>query len=160
MNAAAKWLGYLRLLAMGALVIMMSITIVDVTMRLVLNQLVLGSVEIVQLTLVAVVFLAIPETFLRDEHIAVDLIDQALSSRALAGLRFCADVVTTVFLCILAWRMVLPAFDTIEIGDRTSDLQISLFWYWLPILVGGIAAAGTMICVVALRHPRGTSTES
>jgi TRAP-type transport system small permease protein len=160
MRAAAKLLGYLRVLAMLALLVMIVVTIVDVTMRLVLNELVLGSVEIVQLALVAVVFLAMPEAFLRDEHIAVDLIDQSLSERALARLRFGADVATTVFLCVLAWRMVLPALDTLSIGDLTSDLQISLFWYWLPIVVGGVAAAITMLLVILRRRVRASFEES
>jgi TRAP-type C4-dicarboxylate transport system permease small subunit len=159
MHAAAKLLAYLRALAMLALVVMMLVTIVDVTMRLVINELVLGSVEIVQLALVTVVFLAMPEAFLRDEHIAVDLIDQALSERALARLRFGVEVVTTLFLCVLAWRMVLPALDTLSIGDLTSDLQISLFWYWLPIVVGGIAAAVTMLLLMLRRRGPSRPTE-
>lgn len=154
MTTVVKLLGFLRVLAMCALVVMMFVTIVDVSMRLAINELVLGSVEVVQLTLVAVVFFAIPETFLRGEHIAVDLVDQALSASALARVRFAADVVTTVFLCVLAWRMVLPALDTLEIGDRSSDLLISLFWYWLPIVVGGVAAAATMLYLFA--RPRST----
>jgi TRAP-type C4-dicarboxylate transport system permease small subunit len=140
------------MLAMCALVVMMVVTIVDVSMRLAINQLVLGSVEVVQLMLVAAVFLAIPETFLRDEHIAVDLVDQALSARALSRVRFAADIVTTGFLCVLAWRMALPALDTLEIGDRSSDLLISLFWYWLPIVIGTMAAAATMLFLLVRKR--------
>ena len=73
MRMLARALRALRVVAMGALVVMMAVTIVDVTMRLVLGELVLGSVEIVQLALVASVFLALPETFLRDEQITVDV---------------------------------------------------------------------------------------
>jgi hypothetical protein len=52
--------------------------------------------------------------------------------------------------------MVPPALDTLEIGDRTSDLQISLFWYWLPLVVGGAASALVMVLVVlrSVRAPR------
>ena len=152
MKLVTRLVELLRVLAMAALVIMMTVTIVDVTMRLVLNELVLGSVEIVQLALVAAVFLAIPETFLRDEHITVDVIDQAVSARTVERLRSAAALVTTAFLLVLTWRMALPAADTLEIGDLTSDLQLSLFWYWLPILAGGAAAAGTMMLVVLRRR--------
>jgi TRAP-type C4-dicarboxylate transport system permease small subunit len=143
----------LRVLSMGALLVMMLVTIVDVTMRLVINELVLGSVEIVQLALVASVFLALPETFLRGEHITVDVIDQVVSAGTLRWLRFAATLVTTVFVGLLAWRLIPPALDTLEVGDRTSDLQLSLFWYWLPLVVGGVAAALTMVLVLL----RGTS---
>jgi len=149
----AGTLKVLRVLSMGALLVMMLVTIVDVTMRLVINELVLGSVEIVQLALIASVFLALPETFLRGEHITVDVIDQVVSAGTLRWLRFAATLVTTVFVGLLAWRLIPPALDTLEVGDRTSDLQLSLFWYWLPLVVGGVAAALTMVLVLL----RGTS---
>lgn len=153
MKIVVGTLKVLRVLSMGALLVMMLVTIVDVTMRLVINELVLGSVEIVQLALVASVFLALPETFLRGEHITVDVIDQVVSAGTLRWLRFAATLVTTVFVGLLAWRLIPPALDTLEVGDRTSDLQLSLFWYWLPLVVGGVAAALTMVLVLL----RGTS---
>ena len=153
MKIVVGTLKVLRVLSMGALLVMMLVTIVDVTMRLVINELVLGSVEIVQLALIASVFLALPETFLRGEHITVDVIDQVVSAGTLRWLRFAATLVTTVFVGLLAWRLIPPALDTLEVGDRTSDLQLSLFWYWLPLVVGGVAAALTMVLVLL----RGTS---
>src|SRR3970040_2529579 len=107
---------------MGALLVMILVTIVDVPMRLVINELVLGSVEIVQLALIASVFLALPETFLRGEHITVDVIDQVVSAGTLRWLRFAATLVTTVFVGLLAWGLITPALDTLEGGDRTVAL--------------------------------------
>jgi TRAP-type C4-dicarboxylate transport system permease small subunit len=146
--AVARWLRYA---AMFALIVMMGVTALDIGMRLTINQLVLGSVEIVQLMLVTVVFLALPETFLRDEHITVDALDQVASPRGLRIARICAALATLALVAVMAWRMVLPALDTLSIGDLTSDLQFSLFWYWLPMLIGGLAAVVTLI-VVALGH--------
>lgn len=141
----ARWLRYA---AMAALTVMTLVTIVDVTMRISINELVLGSVEIVQLALVAVVFLALPETFVRDEHITVDALDQLVSARSLHWVRSVAALLTLLLAAIMAWRMLLPALDTLEIGDLTSDLQLSLFWYWLPMLVGGAAAVIALVIVV------------
>ncbi len=141
MSFVAKVVRILRVLAMISLLSMMIVTIVDVTMRMAINELVLGTVELVQFTLVAMVFLALPETFLRNEHITVDVIDQAVSPALLRVLRRLAALVTLALVAIMAWRTIPPALDTIEIGDTTSDLQISLFWYWLPVMVGAVAAA-------------------
>lgn len=149
----ARWLRYA---AMLALLVMMLVTILDVGMRLTINELVLGSVEIVQLTLVMVVFLALPETFLRDEHITVDALDQVVSARTLKVARVAAGIVTLVFVALLAWRMMPPALDTLEIGDLTSDLQFSLFWYWLPMLIGALAAVFAA-AIVALRKTNSSS---
>lgn len=138
---------------MVALVAMMLVTIVDVGMRLLVNELVLGSVEIVQLMLVFAVFLALPETFERNEQITVDIVDQALKPRPVTRLRQAAALVTVVVLLALAWRTVPPALDTLEFGDLTSDLKISLFWYWLPIVIGCVAAAVAAVvgCLVEFR---------
>lgn len=147
-KALACWLRYA---AMAALVVMMAVTALDIGMRLAINELVLGSVEIVQLMLVMVVFLALPETFLRDEHITVDALDQVASPRALRIARICAALASLALVAAMAWRMVLPALDTLSIGDLTSDLQFSLFWYWLPMLVGGLVSVVALV-VVALGH--------
>jgi len=131
----------LRRIAMLALVVMMAVTIIDVSMRMILTELVLGSVEVVQLMLVAVVFLALPETFRRNEQITVDVIDQLAGAKTVRRLRLVAAFLTMVVIVVMAWRTVPPALDTLEIGDLTSDLQISLFWYWLPLSIGVVCAA-------------------
>lgn len=141
MAAFDKIVRILRFVSMLALATMMGVTIVDVCMRMLLNELVLGSVEIVQLMLVASVFLALPETFRRDEQITVDVIDQLAGAGTVKRLRVFAAFLTLLVMFVMAWRTVPPALDTLEIGDRTSDLQISLFWYWLPLVIGVVCAA-------------------
>jgi len=145
----AKVVRVLRVLAMISLLSMIIVTIVDVTMRMAINELVLGTVELVQFALVATVFLALPETFLRNEHITVDVIDQAASPALLRILRRVAALATFTLVAIMAWRTIPPALDTLEVGDMTSDLQISLFWYWLPVIVGAVTAAVAAVIFVA-----------
>ncbi len=141
MNAFATLVRWLRAAAMAALLVMMAVTLVDVTIRVTLNELVLGSVEIVQLMLVIVVFLALPEATLSGSHVTVDVVDRYVSARALRAIRCAGAFLTGALLTLLAVRTVPPALDVLEIGDRTTDLQISLIWYWLPIIVGAVAAA-------------------
>jgi TRAP-type C4-dicarboxylate transport system permease small subunit len=141
--------GFLRMAGMVALTVMMLVTVIDITMRLSINRLVLGSVEIVQLMIVAVVFLAVPETFLHSQHITVDAIDQLVSARKRRVLRFLGSSLTLLLLVAMIWRMVPIAIDTLVIGDLTTDLQISLFWYWMPILLGTVASVASMLLVVA-----------
>lgn len=141
----ARWL---KLAAMLALLAMMLVTILDVGLRVAINELVLGSVELVELLLVMVVFLALPETFLRDEHITVDALDQVVSVGGLRVARIAGALASLALVAVMAWRMVPPALDTLAMGDLTGDLQISLFWYWLPMLVGAVAAVAALIVVV------------
>jgi TRAP-type C4-dicarboxylate transport system permease small subunit len=146
----ARFASLLRQVAMFALVAMMAVTIIDVSMRLLLNELVLGSVEIVQLALVCCVFLALPETFARDEQITVDAVDQLSTPATVRWLRRIAAILTVLLLFVMAARTVPPAMDTIEVGDRSSDLLIPFFWYWLPIVIG-VSASAVAALVVAVR---------
>lgn len=148
MRTFAGFLRLLRVIAMIGLVAMMLVSIVDVTMRLTLNRLLLGSVELVQLALVATVFLALPETILERRHIVVDVVDRWLSPRGLRVLGRIAAAATAALLAVMAWRMFAPALDTLAIGDSTSDLRISHFWYWLPIVVGAVTAAAAAVLVL------------
>ena len=138
----------LRWTAMAGLLAMMAITVVDIAMRNMLNQLVNGSVELVSLTIVVVVFLALPETLLRDEQITVDAIDQFVSPRWVAILRASGAVGMLVMFATMTVRMFPQAIDTLIIGDLTTDLQISLFWFWLPILIGGSASVLALLMIV------------
>jgi TRAP-type transport system small permease protein len=141
MRGLTALVGALRAASTVALAAMMLVTVVDVTLRNTINQLVPGGVELVQLALVALVFLALPETVLRGEHITIDAIDRAVSPRSLRRLVLTAAVLTLLLLLALTWRTLLPALDTIKVGDTTSDLGIPFIWYWLPIVVGIAAAA-------------------
>lgn len=144
---------------MLSLGVMMAVTIVDVGMRLVLNELVLGSVEVVELALVCVVFLALPETFLRDEQITVDVVDQLAGPAARRWLRRFAAAAGAVLLVVMAFRTVPPALDTIEIGDLTTDLQLPLLWYWLPVVIGAFGAAAAALAAAVVVFRRGTESD-
>jgi len=149
----------LRVLAVAALAAMMLVTIVDVGLRNTVNELVLGGVELVQLALVAVVFLALPDTILRNEQITIDVIDRKVGARGVRALKAAAAALTLVLLALLFWRMVPAALDTLVIGDLTSDLGIPFIWYWLPLLIGGAAALLAQLAITvrelaALRDAR------
>lgn len=150
----------LRIAAAVSLAAMMAVTIVDVTMRNTINELVLGGVELVELTLVLTVFLALPETFLRNEHVTIDAIDLLVSPRVVKVLRCIGALLTLLLLVFLAWRMVLPAIDTVTMGDLTSDLGIPLIWYWLPLLIGGIASVATAAAMAVRELGAGVEPET
>ncbi len=151
---------YLRIAAAVALAGMMAVTVVDVTMRNTINELVLGGVELVQLALVLTVFLALPETFLRNEHVTIDAIDLLVSPRIVKILRCIGACLTLLLLVFLAWRMILPAVDTVTMGDLTSDLGIPLIWYWLPLLIGGLASVVTAGAMAVRELGSGTAAET
>jgi TRAP-type C4-dicarboxylate transport system permease small subunit len=129
-----------RWLASGAalsLIVMMIVTVCDVTARNLLNRPILGATEIVQLTLVYVVFLGIPETFLKRSHVTVDVADHLFGPRVIYWLNLVGGMATSALLVVMVWMMWVNAQDAYEMGDTTSDLSIPLSVFWAPILVGG-----------------------
>lgn len=139
-NIASAAARFLTRVAAVFLVAMVAINVVDVGLRSGLNQPIFGTYEIVELLLAAVAFLAIPEAFLRDQHINIELIDQVVSERTLDGLKAFGALAAVVFLGLLTFFMIRPALDFIEFNEVTIDLQIPLIWSAALILLGMAAA--------------------
>lgn len=139
-----------RLLGRAAavfLVAMMLVTVTDVGLRWLANYPVFGSFDLVELFLVASIFLAIPETFLRDEHVVVDVVDRVAGPRTVAVLRALAAGLALAFLALMLAHMVRPARDSIAFHDVTLDLEIPKIVHWTLILAGTGCA---VLCVAAV----------
>src|SRR5262245_5612064 len=126
---------------------MMLVTVADVVQRAVLNRPIRGTLEIVELLLACTFFLALPATFLRDEHIVVDIVD-GWAPRWVPLLRRLAGMLGVVVMAVMAWQGWIAARDTLVFHDVTSDLEIPRIWYWVPVLAGmigaGLAAAAML----------------
>jgi TRAP-type C4-dicarboxylate transport system permease small subunit len=116
-----------------ALAVMMLWTMVDIVARLAFNRPLHGTLDLVEVTLVLVAFLALPECFRRDEQIKVDLFDVAVGRRGLACLRLLGEVATLVFLALLATTLVQPLADAYRFGDTKPDLPVPVFALLLAI---------------------------
>jgi len=139
--AACGWLAGIALAAM------MLVTVADVVLRAVANLPIRGTFEIVELLLACTFFLALPASFLRDEHIVVDIVD-GWAPRRVALLRRIAGVLGVVLMGLMAWQGWIAARDTLAFNDVTSDLALPRIWYWVPVLagmIGGAIAAAAML---------------
>ena len=146
-SAAAR---FLTRVAAVFLLGMVTINVVDVGLRGSINAPIFGTHEIVVLMLAAVAFLAIPEVFLRDQHITIELIDQVITARAVAWLRAFGSLFALVFAALLAWHMVRPALDYVEFNEISMDLEIPLIWQ-AGLILTGFAAAVITAFVLLLR---------
>ena len=118
------------------LIAMMLVTVADVSLRSLLDIPIFGTFDLVELFLVASVFLAIPGAFLREEHVVVDVIDHVTPRRVSATLRWIGTILTLVFLVAMLREMIQPALDKLEFGEVTLELSIPKYIHWIPILVG------------------------
>jgi TRAP-type transport system small permease protein len=136
-NTAAAVCGWAAGLALAA---MMLVTVADVLLRATMSRPIRGTLEIVELLLACTFFLALPASFLREEHIVVDIVD-GVAPRSVPALRRIAGVFGVVLMAVMAWQGWLAARDTLVFNDVTSDLAIPRIWYWVPVLAGMIGAA-------------------
>ena len=148
-----------RLLAAAAAVClcaMMLVTVADVVLRSLFRYPIFGTFDLVELFLVALIFLGLPETFRREEHVAVDVVDHLAPPRVVALLRVLGALLAVALLALILWHGVAPARDTYVFGDRTLDLGLPRYLHWLPILLGTGAAilAGLMILARSVRAAR------
>lgn len=132
------------------LLAMMAINVVDVGLRSGFNAPIFGTYEIVEFLLAAVAFLAIPEVFLRDQHITIELIDQVVPERVVEWLRAFGTLAALAFMALLAWHMVRPSLDFLAFNEITMDLQLPLIWKAALILTC-VACAAVAAAVLFLR---------
>ncbi len=132
-SAACGWVASLALAAM------MLLTVADVLLRAFLNRPLRGTLEIVELLLACTFFLALPATFLRDEHIVVDVID-GFAARWVPLVRRFAGALGVLLMAVMAWQGWIAARDSLLFNDVTSDLSLPRIWYWIPVLAGMIGA--------------------
>ena len=142
-SLVAKCCGWLAAVFLAA---MMLLTVADVALRALTNKPIRGGVELVVLLLACTFFLALPATFLRDEHIVVDLLDTR-ARRLVPWLKRFSAALAVVMLGIITWQGWIAARDTLVFNDVTSDLSLPKLLYWIPLLLGvagGAVAALTM----------------
>ncbi len=131
------------------LVFMMLFTTFTVASRQFFDFPILGVVDVMELSLVAMIFIAMPGVFLRDENVTVDVIDQVISRKARVALRFFGLIITLGFLIVMMIEMIEPALDKLEFAEVTMTLSINRFTHWVPIILGfGLSIISTVWVVV------------
>jgi TRAP-type transport system small permease protein len=134
-----------------ALLVMVLALVADVAMANLFRRPLVGTFDLVETTLVVMVFLGFPATFLRNGHIAVDVIDHMASPDAVARFKRLASVLSLAFLLLLAYQMLRPAYDAWQFGERKQELGLPLWVLWIPMIVGIAISAVALIAALAAR---------
>jgi TRAP-type C4-dicarboxylate transport system permease small subunit len=128
------------LVAAVFLAVMLLLTVADVVLRATLNLPIRGVYDLVEFLLAGTFFFALPCTFLRDENIVVNSIDD-VAPRWVPSLKRAGDALAIVVLFVMAWQALIAASDSYAFHDVTADLGLPRIWHWLVLLVGVICAA-------------------
>jgi TRAP-type C4-dicarboxylate transport system permease small subunit len=138
-----------------SLAVIVLVTVIDVISSSARGRPITGVYEVVEVALVYLVFLGIPETFRREQNITVDVADHFFSPAVIAVLRSLGAVISVVYLALLEWSMFRPALDAWRFGDFKSESGIPFWFVWLPILGGTVVAiaASAIVMVRVLSGP-------
>ena len=155
MNSAIVQLGRASRLLLyagtAALVVMMVATTADVVLRAAINRPIRGVVDAVEITMLLVVFLGLPDAFLSGEQVTVDVIDHLVSARVLAVLKTVGAILSTVFLVLLAVNLIQPLIDAYRFGDRKADLPVPLYPL-IAIVLASIATSFLAMLLLTVRE--------
>lgn len=129
-------------LGIGAALILfclIGVTCVDVVGRYFFSAPLKGAFEITELLLAALVFMALPLTTERLEHIEVDLLNVVLGEKIKRLLAAFAGLFSAALLATFAWRLASHAANAAHDGATTNALTIPLAPF------GYLAAASCLV---------------
>lgn len=136
----------------AVLLFMMLFTAYAVVSRQIFDTPLLGVVEVMELSLVLFIFLAMPGVFFRDENVTVDILDSMMSSGMISFLRKFALILALLFFGVSLYAMVPASMEKYNSFEITQTLGIHKFVHWVPILFG-FAGAILGALWVLLRGP-------
>jgi TRAP-type C4-dicarboxylate transport system permease small subunit len=131
-----------HLLAGLALLVMLGVTVYDVVARKLFNSPLVGVVDTVAFCVMWATMLGIALAWSQHAHIVVDLLDMTGSPRLIAALDLLTRIAGIVVMPLLMWLAYHEVRDVMDFGDRTPEIGIPVYWYWIAALVGyGLSAA-------------------
>lgn len=131
-----------------SLAVMILVTDCDIFARVTFRRPFNGVVNIVEMLMLCVAFLGLPEVCLREEEIRVDIIDGLVPSRVLFGLKVIGLVLTVIVMAILSVNVFHSMLDAYQFGDFKPDIGFPTYPLFVIALVSFFAAI--VITVVAI----------
>jgi TRAP-type C4-dicarboxylate transport system permease small subunit len=139
-------------LAAIALIVMIAVTLFDVSLRYFFNSPIRGAYDLVESMLVVFVFNGMSTAFLRRRNIVIDLIDSFAPQNTVSVLIRISDLLAVITLALFAYAMITPAMQAYTYGDRKLELQLPIYILWAVALLG---ISGAIVCAIgALFAPR------
>ncbi len=137
----------LEYLAALALCILILVTIVDVFGRYVLNTPLPGAFEYVRALMAIVTFAALPLVSGRNEHLRAGILDHLMSPRVNALREPFVQLLSTVVLAGIAWRLWSESARKWMSKDILSSIDLPL---WIPIAFMAVMCAAAFVVTLAL----------
>ena len=131
----------LGLIAAAALFAMMLLTFADVFGRKVFDASIPGSLELTELLMLLLIFVALPLTSLHGEHVVFDLLDRTLPAGARVLQQRLSNGLCAALMLGGAWLVAERAARTAEFGDTTAQLHIGMAPFHYMVSAALVVAA-------------------
>jgi len=141
-----KSAGFFNAVAAAAVVLMMTVTALDVAMRFFRISLP-GAYDVVGLLGAVVVAFALTYTSIQRGHIAVDFVYQKLPERYRPFLDMFNELVGCIFFALLAWQCFEYAAALKSAGEVSLTIQIPVYPF-----VAGIGLNSVLLSMYLLVH--------
>ena len=147
--------GHRAIVAMGlVMMLMVLLTVVDVTLRRVFNSPLEFGLELMQLGLVVVVWGAVLYSTGLERHISITVLTDRFPAKARRFFTVAFDLVSALLLLLIGWRAVIYAMTLARMGQETPVLEILIFPFVCVLALGAIWA-GLMLLVNFIDSVRG-----
>ena len=123
------------LAGIAALGVAVAVTVLDILLSP-LGGAVAGEVDLVQLSVMAAAWLAMPLAFLDDAHVSVDLLSARLPKRLALALKGVGGLLAVLLMALILRYGWDAAAQQLQFGDVSQELGIPIVWYWAPLLLG------------------------
>lgn len=152
----------MSVLAGGALVVLMMLTVGDVLRREIGDRGIPYAIEITELVLVAVVFASLMSAEISKTHVRTSVLTSRLPPRASRAVRLLGMVIATGFAGWIAWATWGTGLESFEIREYRAGIGRIPIWpakLMVPIGLTGMAIVCAARCVLLARGLRaGTPT--
>ncbi|MGE5147907.1 MAG: TRAP transporter small permease [Candidatus Eiseniibacteriota bacterium] len=130
----------------------MTVTVVDVVGRYLLDAPLPAAYEIIQICMGFLVFLIVPVLTLRDEDIRIDVFQQLFPRPLRPALKLISKLVSLIVIVGFGWFLLRRGLSFASSGETTSNLRFPLaplaFFIALSWAVSAVAAAGQLIALM------------
>ena len=118
------------------LMVMMMLTVVDITLRRVFNSPLPFGFELVEVMLVIVAFCSIAYTTSIGRHVSIDVLTMKFPAKAQAVIVIVTDFFSAVIFGLATWRAVIHAMRFLGSGYETGILKIPLYPFVFVVALG------------------------
>ena len=144
-DVMTKICGGVSYASMVALLFAMAVTVVDIIMKLTISKRVLGNIELVELSMVVMMFLGFAKTQLENGHVRVDLFINKFPPKVRCAVNGVIQCLVTVF-CIF---MLIQSFKQISVvsaaGTSSQVLHIPYPPFYIILSIGFALFAVTLL---------------